>query len=337
MGQRGVFESNDGGARWRAVGVSAAFGEVTAIARRPAAPANGLRRNDAGVVVSHDGGRSWRMRTRRWAASHGRDRWYMQVTALLVDPRNSRTVYATHPLRRCLQEHRRRPQVERGQRRPRARVPVGLRARVRSAGPADDLRRRPDSRRGQERRRRRTLAGDKQGPRAWRGSPRSPSTRGARGPSTRPRGALGLFKSGDGGAHWRPLATGLKGVYRVAVDPNDPATLLVADATEPVGALAVGRTGSPGAPTPAAPGRAAGVRWRRGWASSRSAARRPTPGSVGGYGVFGSTDGGHSWRALGPPGVIYVQALAIEPGDAAVVYAGVDGTTRGLYKSTDAR
>jgi photosystem II stability/assembly factor-like uncharacterized protein len=33
--------------------------------------------------------------------------------------------------------------------------------------------------------------------------------------------------------------------------------------------------------------------------------------------------------------VIYVQALAVEPGNAAVVYAGVIGKTHGLYKSVD--
>ena len=55
-----------------------------------------------------------------------------------------------------------------------------------------------------------------------------------------------------------------------------------------------------------------------------------------GGGLFGSSDGGRSWRALGPPGVVYVQALAIAPGDPAIVYAGVIGVdARGLYKSTD--
>ena len=45
---------------------------------------------------------------------------------------------------------------------------------------------------------------------------------------------------------------------------------------------------------------------------------------------------GHNWRALGPPGVRYVQALAVDPGDGAVVYAGVYGVAgRGLYKTTD--
>jgi photosystem II stability/assembly factor-like uncharacterized protein len=54
-----------------------------------------------------------------------------------------------------------------------------------------------------------------------------------------------------------------------------------------------------------------------------------------GQGVFGSTDGAHSWHALGPPGVVYVQALAVDPRDASVVYAGVYGKTRGLYETRD--
>ncbi len=51
----------------------------------------------------------------------------------------------------------------------------------------------------------------------------------------------------------------------------------------------------------------------------------------------GSTDGGRSWRPLGHLGV--VQALAIGPGDPAVVYAAIAGagtsTAGGLYKSID--
>jgi photosystem II stability/assembly factor-like uncharacterized protein len=59
-------------------------------------------------------------------------------------------------------------------------------------------------------------------------------------------------------------------------------------------------------------------------------------GSAAGLGVFGSTDGGHHWRALGPaPGVVYVQTLAIDPADPTVVYVGADGHTRGLYKTTN--
>ena len=49
---------------------------------------------DAGVIRSLDGGRSWRM-VNAALGGHGRDRWYGQVSALVVDPRDSRTVYAS--------------------------------------------------------------------------------------------------------------------------------------------------------------------------------------------------------------------------------------------------
>ena len=146
-------------------------------------------------------------------------------------------------------------------------------------------------------------------------------------------GALGLFKSGDGGVHWRPLATGLEGVSEVAVDPGDPAKILVADSTEPVGSSHPSGNGI-------ATSTDAGRTWttaafRPRWVDAVAISGRTAyAGSSTGGGVFGSTDGGRSWRALGPPGVTYVQALAIAPGDPAVVYAGVIGKTRGLYKST---
>lgn len=60
-------------------------------------------------------------------------------------------------------------------------------------------------------------------------------------------------------------------------------------------------------------------------------------GSTYGWGLFGSTDGGRRWHRVGPPGVVYVHALAIAPGDAAVAYAGIAccANARGLYESTD--
>ena len=54
-------------------------------------------------------------------------------------------------------------------------------------------------------------------------------------------------------------------------------------------------------------------------------------------GVYASSDGGRSWREPATPPKNYAQALAIAPGDPALVYAGFVGSdARGLYKSTDA-
>ena len=333
MGRRGVFESNDGGTRWRAVGIPARYGEVTAIALDPSHPRTVYAATSAGVATSHDGGRNWRI-VNATMARHGSDRWNMQVSALLVDPRASRIVYAST---RCAGVFK---STDGG--RSWSPANVGLDPQCPSAY---------------------SLAFDPQAPQIiyaadpMRGAVKSVDGAGhwqvrnnglvlslvssvavdPQSPRTVYAGAyaLGLFKSSDGGVHWRPLATGLKGVYTVAVDPSDPANVLVAG-----GSTEVGRSSPPsgnGIATSTDAGRtwtraAFGPRWVSVVAISRQTAYA---GSPTGAGVFGSTDGGRSWRGLGPPGVIYVQALAIAPGDPAVVYAGVIGKTRGLYKSTD--
>lgn len=332
MGRRGVFESSDGGAHWRAVGISARYGEVTAIAIDPQHPRTVYAATNAGFVVSHDGGRSWRM-LNATIRRHGRDPWYMQVSALLVDPRNSRTVYATT---RCAGVFK---STDGGRRWSPANAGLGPQCpwayslafdpraprTIYAADPTRGVFKSIDGGTHWQVRNEglglasvSSLAVDSQSPRTVYAS----------------TGALGLFKSGDGGAHWRPLATGLVGVDAIAVDPSDPANILVA------GGSTQGRV--PPSGNPIARSTDAGRTWTRPAFGARwvgvvaISGQTAYAGTSDGYGVFGSTDGGHSWRALGPPSVIYVQALAIAPGDPAVVYAGVAyGPTRGLYKSTD--
>ena len=62
--------------------------------RRSAPPADGLRRNRP-RSDQEPRRRPQLAHAERDDRRHGRDRWYMQVTALLVDPHDSRTVYAT--------------------------------------------------------------------------------------------------------------------------------------------------------------------------------------------------------------------------------------------------
>jgi photosystem II stability/assembly factor-like uncharacterized protein len=148
-------------------------------------------------------------------------------------------------------------------------------------------------------------------------------------------GAVGLFRSDDGGVRWRQLASGLDGVYAVGVDPNDPAHVLAAGSTPPGYA-------SPDA-RPISVSTDAGRTWRSvafggRWVSAFAISGQTAyAGSAAGLGVYGSTDGGRSWRSLGPRGMFaYVSALAIDPSDPAVVYAGVQwGPNRGVYKSSD--
>ena len=140
-------------------------------------------------------------------------------------------------------------------------------------------------------------------------------------------GPLGLFKSSDIGAHWRPLASGPHLVEGIALDPSNPRNILVVAAGVRCRQEHRRRPhldrGNASAPT------------HERWPWLRSAEQTAYAGTNG-HGLFGSTDGGRSWRPLGPPGAVHVQALAISPADPAVVYAGVWGSkTRGLYKSTD--
>ena len=55
---------------------------------------------------------------------------------------------------------------------------------------------------------------------------------------------------------------------------------------------------------------------------------------AGGDGVYRSTDGGLSWTAgVGIGGSIFVRAIAFNPSNPLIAYAGTDGN--GLYRSTD--
>ena len=329
MGKRGIFTSNDSGARWRSAGLSPAYGEVTAIAVDSAHPQTVYAAADAGIVASNDSGHSWRMRSTT-VGNHGRDRYYMQVSELLVDPRHSGTLYATT---RCAGVFK-STDGGRAWRPANAglnpgcpwayslavdpRVPRAIYAADPTRGVLKSI----------------------DGASHWQATNDGLSLAPVWALAVEPRavyagtGSLGLFKSGDNGAHWRLLPTGLQAVYAIAVDPADPAHLLAAGTPN---------TGAPSSGPQLAVSSDGGSTWTTAAFGGRYVSvvavsgRMAYAGSAGGFGVFGSTDGGHNWRSVGPSGVRYVQALTIDPTDSAVVYAGVYGRAgRGLYKSTDA-
>ncbi len=128
-------------------------------------------------------------------------------------------------------------------------------------------------------------------------------------------GALGLFKSSDRGAHWRSLVSGLQGVDGVALDPSNPMNVLAVGSMHGVVRIVrstdvrIVRSTDAGR-TWAEAGFRAGVPGEFVVAFSGETAYA---GSTYGWGLFGSTDGGRSWRRVGPPGVVYVQAVAIAP------------------------
>ena len=323
MGQRGIFASSDGGAKWRAVRVAVPHRDVTAIAVDPRHPQTIYAGTDNGVIKSLDGGRSWRTANAAMGG-HGRDRGYKQVTALLVDNRDSRTLFASTDCAGVFKS------TDAGHRwsaanaglqpkcgwsyalalDPRASQTMYTADRARGVLKSlDGGARWHMTNNGLGLTTVSSLAVDPQSPRTVYAS----------------AGPLGLFKSSDLGAHWRPLETGPQLVEGIALDPSNPHNILaVAAAYGVVRSTDAGRT----------------------WTEARFGAnsRRVTVVAISGttayagtsgLGLFGSTDGGRSWRPLGLTGA-HVGALAISPTDPTVVYAGVWGLQKGgLYKSTD--
>lgn len=183
--------------------------------------------------------------------------------------------------------------------------------------------------------------------------PRLPLSPGA--PSTLYAGLFGdkgIFKSTDGGATWSPRNAGLGASFMLAVaaDPGNPATLYagayrqkvfkstnggvtwaardngITDAT--VNALAVSPLGVPGTVFAGASQHSRFLS-----ASALGSGGSEVIGPPGPGGVFRSLDGGASWSKVLTTSVA-VQALAIDPGNPLIVYAGTLGGEK-LFKSTN--
>ena len=319
---RGVLTSADGGEAWRRPGRGAARRPASSIAVDTRYPQTVYAGTDRGVIRSLDGGRSWDM-VNSVLGGHGRDRGDGEVSSLVIDPADAQTVYATVGCRGIFKSTD-------GGRRWRAVFPT------RDGSCLDS-----------------SLALDFRAPRTvyavspGRGSVFK-STDGAdhwRAANTglalttvsslavdphRPRvvyanaGQQGLFKSTDGGAHWLRAAPGLGSVDAVALDPRDPRVVLAAGGVHRVvRSTDGGRTWHPVRAGIAAKTAAFAISGDRAYAGTSS------------RGVLRSADGGRSWQGPGA-GNDYVRALAIDPDNPDIVYAGSLGSgARGLYKSAD--
>ena len=228
---------------------------------------------DGGLIKSLDGGISWRV-VNTAMGSHGRDRatgscprsssthstrrrsmrrpvaWVSSGAATAAAAGAPRTPFATRNARTRLS---RSPLAHR---RPSTRSTAGVASSRASTAAAAGVRRTPVS--------------------AWSTvsslavDPNRPQTVYASG------GQLGLFKSSDGGANWRPVAVGI--VDAVALDPRDPRIVLAASATpRVVRSTDAGRTWhAAGAGDRRCCLRRPLLRWSRGPWRSRSAANTPT-------------------------------------------------------------
>jgi len=368
--EAGVFKSSDGGRSWRPVFTPStdSAGRFDALAIVPQDPKIVYAGTGGGVFKSSDGGGTWHAansglfgKESAEERQHRLDEGY--VTALVVDPRDSETVFAV-TYRDVFKTTNGGASWRR----------VGLGRAFASAlaiGPKDGE----------------TIYVGAAG--AFAGSAKSgifKSTDGggswrAVGLQGRNVGALaldpehaetlyagtddpaGLFKSTDGGASWRAL--GLEG-DSIALDPQDPDTLYAGAGDEVFRSTDGGRT------------------WRAlemagvpagGFTALALDARKSTTLFAGAAaGVFKSRDAGRNWRATNAglsayragafavstasPGTAYaaiegggvakraggrwrtvntdhnVTALAVDPQDPDVVYAGADDPAR-LLKSTD--
>ena len=321
MGPRGLFASRDGGARWHPLRVGVPHADITAVAVSPGSSQTIVAAADTGVLESTDGGRSWRLLNAA-TAGHGRDRGYMQVTALVFDPRDARTLYASTDCAGVFES------TDGGRRfEP---VNSGLAPRCPSAySVAIDP---TDSRTLYAAEPQRGVLKTVDGGARWQLTNDGLNISSVTSVAVDPRQPqivyaaarlLGLFESTDRGAHWQALRTGLSRVDVVAIDGLDPQHVLAAGL-----GLALSVDG--------------GRTWERTAFGSHDVMDVVVEGrtalAAAGAKLFQSTDGGRSWVALGPPG-LYSEAVALAPGDPATVYVGGDGSgasrAGGLYRTTD--
>lgn len=164
----------------------------------------------------------------------------------------------------------------------------------------------------------------------------------------------GLYKSADGGRTWANvgLVDG-KQISRVIIHPSRPDILFVAVQGNPWGAsdtrgvyksidggmtwnkvLFVDR--STGASDLSMDAHNSDVLYAAMWDHQRSpwAIRSGGPGS----GIWKSTDGGQHWKRLtqGLPGLMGKIGVAVSPADSRRVYAVIEATAGGVYRSDDA-
>ncbi|HEY7179596.1 MAG TPA: YCF48-related protein [Gaiella sp.] len=321
--RRGLLISADGGGSWRRADGRLARRAMSAVAVDPRHPQTLYAGTDSGVIGSLDGGRSWRM-LNAVLGGHGRDRGYGEVSSLVVDPHHRQRVYATVG---CLGIFKSTD----GGRRWHAvnasrdfscldsslaldpRTPQRLYSVYPGRGgvftSTDSAEHWHAANGGLALSTVSSLAVDPHHPRIVYAS----------------AGVQGLFESHDGGAHWLSVAPGLESANAVALDPRDTRIVLAAGSVHRlVRSTDAGRTWHSTRAGISARAQVLAISGQQAYAGT--AAR----------GVFTSADGGRSWQGLPGPGNDYVQALAIDPDDPAVVYAGSMGSkARGLYKSSD--
>jgi photosystem II stability/assembly factor-like uncharacterized protein len=291
----GVFKTTDGGRIWRALRALGRDAELLAL--HPRNSAKLYATSDHGILTSVDGGRSWR--ATKWGLTSA------AVEALAIDPRSPGTAYVAIDHEGVFK-----------------RSPDGswqaVNAGLRNLGVH-------------------MLAVDPQEP--------ANVYAGTDG---------GLYESSDGGVSWRRLPVPIsypETASALAIDPQDPETVYAITSAD--GGWAFGGGMATIYDSRVFKSRDGGATWRASGKvqtlkvpaapnevpaktvfGSRVAIDPLDPDTLyaGALGVLKSTDGGTTWREAGLARTP-VGALAIDPKESAIVYAGTDA---GLFNSTDA-
>jgi photosystem II stability/assembly factor-like uncharacterized protein len=332
---KGVFKTTDGGASWGAAGLEGR--DISGLILNPKNPQNVYAESKGRIFASTNGGRSWRALNAGWVPGT----W---PTALALNPRNPATVYVG-----TITAVDGKGDVGAGVFKS---VDGGNSWRPMNAGLTDARvsalaldPRRPGTAYA-------SIDGRgvfKREDGRWRAANTGLTSKGVHAVAVDPQEPAnvyavtdgGLFKSTTGGAGWRHLPVPTTDNSTVAIDPQDPSTVYAItnddgdDRSEVDTRVFRSDDG--------------GATWRLGG----DVQKFPAPGApdygfpifplaidpldpetlyAGGLGVFKSTDGGTTWRSVGLARTP-VGALATDPKEPAIVYAGTDA---GLFKSTDA-
>ncbi|MDE3058791.1 MAG: hypothetical protein KGJ59_12630, partial [Bacteroidota bacterium] len=129
----------------------------------------------------------------------------------------------------------------------------------------------------------------------------------------------GIYTSFNGGTSWRPTPVAFTSVLDIEVQPNDSRHIFAATAT---GIFSSTDGGAAWSPAPSLSSSFNCISF---------SVQDPNIIFAGGSGIQKSTDGGITWSGLGFSDM--VRAIATDPQNASVVYAGTESD--GVFKSTD--
>lgn len=304
----GVVKTIDGGGHWKVIPATAWAGGYQTLAADPRHPGTLYAGTGLGVFKTVDSGRTWRRSSRGMVVRHFPDRNIGWVTALAVDPANANVVYAG----------------------------------------SDRITKSPDGGRSWKTvfQPGRTRTPDSISVSALAIARTSPESIYALHADAR-TGTTSIYRSRDAGATWH-MSTSVPGILHgfvtdLAIDPRDPATAYAAIGGTVLKTTDAGNSWLKiGHGLPVAGGLARpGCHCHGGVTTLAVDPHRPRTLYAGTsqWGIYTTTNGGHSWRRVAARGLYYMTVVGIDPARPTTVYgAGAleyDNSVH-LFRSTDA-